>query len=112
MVKRPRPEAVVLVLLEVLAAGVVIYAMLKQQWGLAGSALFIGFLVALGLYLVPRMTGPFEIGGKRFRFRGILVPPSDAPPSTPSLPPGTDPPERPDPPAPPGTPGSREDRPG
>src|SRR2546421_12659319 len=104
--RRLRPEVVVLMIFALLAVGVVIYALAEQQWGLAGGALFVGLLAALGLFLLPRMYGPFEIGGKRFRFRGILI---DPPESKPELPPGTVGPTPPDPPAPPGTTEPTED---
>ena len=107
--RRLRLEGVVLVVFALLAVGVVIYALIEQQWALAGSALAIGLLAALGLYLLPRMYGPFELSGKRFRFRGVLLAPRDA--SQQQLPPGQTAPEAPTPPpAPPETPESNEGR--
>jgi hypothetical protein len=99
--RRLRLEGIGLLVLALLAAGVTIVAMLNEQWGLAGTALFIGLLAVIALYLLPRMYGPFEIGGKRFRFRGVLVQPPDSPKQ--ELPPGTALPSAPEPPALPGT---------
>lgn len=106
--RRLRLEGAVLVIFALLAVGVVIYALAKQQWGLAGGALFVGVLAALGLYLLPRMYGPFEIGGRRFRFRGILIQPPDTPKQ--ELPRGTVLPAPPEPPALPGTTEPDEDQ--
>jgi hypothetical protein len=93
----------VLVAVALLAVAAFVYGLVKQKWALAGPALFVVLAAALVLYLFPRMYGPFELRGRRLRFRGILLPPDDA--TQQQLPPGQSAPEAPTPPpAPPETP--------
>lgn len=55
----------------VVCLGVLVYASVERQWALVGVAL----LVALFAVVLPRMRGPFELGGPRLRFKGELVDP-------------------------------------
>lgn len=52
---------------------VVIYALMERQWVLAWGAFFTAVLAVIALFLLPRMYGPFEIEGRRFRLRGVLA---------------------------------------
>ena len=77
--------------------GLGIFAAVEHVWTLAGIAVVV---LLIEVFFVPRMTGPFLISGKRFRFQGTFSPPSGP---TPSPPPGTALQAPPQPPALPGT---------
>jgi len=85
--------------------GMGIFAGIEHVWTLVGIAFA---LLMIEVFFIPRMTGPFLISGKRFRFQGAFVPPSD---STPSQPLGIALPDSPQPPALPETTQSSEDQP-
>lgn len=53
--------------------GLVIYSVVAQHWGLISAGVV---LMIVGL-LVPRMKGPFALGGPKLQFRGELVDPGD-----------------------------------
>jgi hypothetical protein len=84
--------------------GAFAYTLVERVWLLAGVVVVI---LAIEVFFLPRMTGPFELSGRRFRFRGILVEP-DNPTQSPPL--EIEPPDPPLPPAPPGTIQSSEDQ--
>lgn len=84
--------------------GALAYALVERVWPLAGVVVVV---LAVEVFLLPRMTGPFELSGRRFRFRGALVEPGNP---MQSLPLGIEPPDPPQPPAPPETTQSSEDR--
>jgi len=92
-----RSDLLALVVLVVLA-----YTMYERIWGVVAVAL----PVLLAAVMLPRMRGPFKLGGSRFRFEGELVDP--ARPSVPARGPQSDapttlppagPPPRSEPPA-------------
>jgi hypothetical protein len=88
----------------IVAFAVLAYAAIEREWIMVGVALF-AVLIAV---LLPRMRGPFEVGGPvklkgelidpQVRLRGVVSPPSQA--GEPNLEP---------PPAPPGPTQSPED---
>ena len=79
--------------------GALIYALVEREWLFAGVALAFGVIET---YVLARMTGPFDIQGRGFRFRGSLVgpatgssvpppPPPEPPEAPPQIPPETTP---------------------
>lgn len=93
-----RPDLLALVVLCVMA-----YALYERIWAIVGLAL----LVLLAAVMLPRMRGPFKLGGSRFRFEGELVDPPAGPMQSqqprrsgaPTTPPPAGPPPRSEPPA-------------
>jgi hypothetical protein len=53
--------------------GVTVYAIVAQHWGIISA----GVVLMLAGLLLPRMRGPFALGGQKLQFRGELVDPSD-----------------------------------
>lgn len=58
----------------VVALGVLVYAGIEREWTIVAVALLAGLFAVV----FPRMTGPFELGGDKLRFRGQLVSPRAA----------------------------------
>ncbi len=57
----------------VVGTALLIYAAIERAWGTVIAALIV---LLLGVVL-PRMRGPFSLGGPKWRFQGELVDPDE-----------------------------------